>query len=265
MATEEEDFYTTEEEHSPVPRVISGIAIVGLVLAGVIGVWTWQAGSDATSPKRNSSDESTIAISTDAASQDYDVVSDEPSSQPKAPSYSTHRPEAGDGANFRNIAPLGQDPYLPPNAWNGRQTSNVQPSRTIVAEGLDPRATTQAPTRTQTQAPAQPQPQPQPQTRPEQDNGPIVPPTTTPPTKPSNPTKPTRPTQPSQPTDQSTETPIFTNPTEAPSVSDNADEPAESTELSEPTELSEHAEPTEPSEPTDTTAGPKTTTRQDER
>lgn len=252
MATEEEDFYTTEEEHSPVPRVISGIAIVGLVLAGVIGVWTWQAGSDATSPKRNSSDESTIVISTGAASQDHNVVPDEPSSQPKAPSYSTHRPEAGDGANFRNIAPLGQDPYLPPNAWNGRQTSNVQPSRTIVAEGLDPRSTTHAPTRTQAQAPTQPQPQtkPQPQTRPEQDNGPIVPPTPTPPTKPS---------EPSQPTDQSTEIPIFTNPTEAPSVSDNADE------LTEPTESSEPTESTEPSEPTDTTAGPATTTRPDER
>ena len=128
--------YETGEQHSPVPRAISGIAIVGLVLAGVIGVWTWQSGSEATSPKRNTTEESTVAISTGAASQDHDVVSDEPTSQPDPPAYSTRAPQSGNGSSFSNVAPLGQDPYLPPNAWNGQQNNGSQPSETIVAEAV---------------------------------------------------------------------------------------------------------------------------------
>lgn len=151
--------YETGEQHSPVPRAISGIAIVGLVLAGVIGVWTWQSGSEATSPKRNTTEESTVAISTGAASQDHDVVSDEPTSQPKPPAYSTRAPQSGNGSNFSNVAPLGQDPYLPPNAWNGQQNNawngqqnnGSQPSETIVAEGQESPGQAQQP-----QVPPQP-------------------------------------------------------------------------------------------------------------
>ncbi|WP_293817569.1 hypothetical protein [uncultured Corynebacterium sp.] len=150
--------YEADQRHSPVPRAISGIAIVGLALAGVIGVWTWQSGSEATSPKRSTAEESTVAISTGAASQDHDVVSDEPSPQPAPPAYSTRAPQSGDGSNFSNVAPLGQDPYLPPNAWNGQQNDGLQPSQTIIAEGLGSRGQTQQQVPTQSQSP-QPIPQ----------------------------------------------------------------------------------------------------------
>lgn len=148
--------YETDERHSPVPRAISGIAIVGLALAGVIGVWTWQSGSEATSPKRSTAEESTVSISTGAASQDHDVVSDEPTPRPDPPAYSTRAPQAQDASGFSNVAPLGQDPYLPPNAWNGQQNDGSQPSETIIAEGLESRV--QAPQPQPPTSPALPAP-----------------------------------------------------------------------------------------------------------
>lgn len=237
--------YETSEQHSPVPRAISGIAIVGLVLAGVIGVWTWQSGSEATSPKRNTTEESTVAISTGAASQDHDVVSDEPTSQPDPPAYSTRAPQSGNGSNFSNVAPLGQDPYLPPNAWNGQQNNGSQPSETIVAEGLE--------------SPGQPQ---QPQVPPQSPSTQQAPqvssalPGASQAEQPGT-TKPGPVTETGKATDGSAEIPF---PTDGfPPL-----EPSDSTKPAEPQHGADEAEdPKEPNSgeasdgPTDTTAGPK--------
>ncbi len=250
MATEESTtvIYESPEEHPRFPRVISGIAVVGLALAGVIGVWTWQAGSDATAPKPQSAEESTIAISTGAASQEHDVVPDNPSSaeptaQPKAPAYSTsHQASPGSG-HYTNVAPLGQDPYLPPNAWNGRQTSNPQPSETIIAEGLNSQNNPQ--TSAQPQAPAKPQPQaqPQPHTKPGQDSNqgiPHIPPI---PPIPEFP----RPPEPTGSDDQDHSTP-----TEKPT-------PGKTDAEVTPSEPSDPDEPQpKTGKPTDTTKGPAT-------
>lgn len=244
MATEESTtvIYESPEEHPRFPRVISGIAVVGLALAGVIGVWTWQAGSDATAPKPQSAEESTIAISTGAASQEHDVVPDNPSSaeptaQPKAPAYSTsHQASPGSG-HYTNVAPLGQDPYLPPNAWNGRQTSNPQPSETIIAEGLNSQNTPQTSAQPQSQA------QPQPHTKPGQDSNqgiPHIPPI---PPIPEFP----RPSEPAGSDDQDHSTP-----TEKPTPGKTDAEVA-------PSEPSDPDEPQpKTGKPTDTTKGPAT-------
>lgn len=244
MATEESTtvIYESPEEHPRFPRVISGIAVVGLALAGVIGVWTWQAGSDATAPKPQSAEESTIAISTGAASQEHDVVPDNPSSaeptaQPKAPAYSTsHQASPGSG-HYTNVAPLGQDPYLPPNAWNGRQTSNPQPSETIIAEGLNSQNNPQSSAQPQAQA------QPQPHTKPGQDSNqgiPHIPPI---PPIPEFP----RPSEPAGSDDQDHSTP-----TEKPTPGKTDAEVA-------PSEPSDPDEPQpKTGKPTDTTKGPAT-------
>lgn len=255
MATEESTtvIYESPEEHPRFPRVISGIAVVGLALAGVIGVWTWQAGSDATAPKPQSAEESTIAISTGAASQEHDVVPDNPSSaeptaQPKAPAYSTsHQASPGSGY-YTNVAPLGQDPYLPPNAWNGRQTSNPQPSETIIAEGLNSQNNPQSSAQPQAQA------QPQPHTKPGQDSNqgiPHIPPI---PPIPEFP----RPPEPARSDDQDHSTPTE-KPT--PGKTDAEVAPSEPSDPDEPQpKPDKHSEPTETpkatGKPTDTTKGP---------
>ena len=236
--------YETGEQHSPVPRAISGIAIVGLVLAGIIGVWTWQSGSEATSPKRNSAEESTVAISTGAASQNHDVVSDEPTSQPDPPAYSTRAPQSGNGSNFSNVAPLGQDPYLPPNAWNGQQNNGSQPSETIVAEGLESPGQAQQP-----QVPTQP---PSTQQAPQVSS---ALPGASQAEQPGT-TKPNPVTDTGKATDGSAEIPF---PTDGFPL-----EPSDSTKTAEPQRgTDESGEPKEPNNgeasdgPTDTTAGPK--------
>lgn len=246
--------YETGEQHSPVPRAISGIAIVGLVLAGIIGVWTWQSGSEATSPNRNTAEESTVAISTGAASQDHDVVSDEPASPPNPPAYSTRAPQSGNGSNFSNVAPLGQDPYLPPNAWNGQQNNGLQPSETIVAEGLESPG--------QAQQPQQPQVPPQ---SPPTQQAPQVSSALPGASQAEQPgtTKPGPVTETGKATDGSAEIPF---PTDGFPL-----EPSDSTKTAEPQRGTDEAEdPKKPNSgeasdgPTDTTAGPKPKPR-DER
>lgn len=246
--------YETGEQHSPVPRAISGIAIVGLVLAGIIGVWTWQSGSEATSPNRNTAEESTVAISTGAASQDHDVVSDEPGSPPNPPAYSTRAPQSGNGSNFSNVAPLGQDPYLPPNAWNGQQNNGLQPSETIVAEGLESPG--------QAQQPQQPQVPPQ---SPSIQQAPQVSSALPGASQAEQPgtTKPGPVTETGKATDGSAEIPF---PTDGFPL-----EPSDSTKTAEPQRGTDEAEdPKKPNSgeasdgPTDTTAGPKPKPR-DER
>lgn len=246
--------YETGEQHSPVPRAISGIAIVGLALAGIIGVWTWQSGSEATSPNRNTAEESTVAISTGAASQDHDVVSDEPASPPNPPAYSTRAPQSGNGSNFSNVAPLGQDPYLPPNAWNGQQNIGLQPSETIVAEGLASPG--------QAQQPQQPQVPPQ---SPSTQQAPQVSSALPGASQAEQPgtTKPGPVTETGKATDGSAEIPF---PTDGFPL-----EPSDSTKTAEPQRGTDEAEdPKKPNSgeasdgPTDTTAGPKPKPR-DER
>lgn len=245
--------YETGEQHSPVPRAISGIAIVGLALAGIIGVWTWQSGSEATSPKHKTAEESTVSISTGAASQDHDAVSDEPTQQPDPPAYSTRAPQSGNGSHFSNVAPLGQDPYLPPNAWSGQQNNGSQPSETIVAEGLEGHGQAQQP-----QVPTQPPSTQQfPQVSSARPGASQVeqPGTSQPgPTQPGT-TKPGPTTEPDKGTDGSAENPF---PTDGFPL-----EPTDSTKTAEPkreTDAPKDPKDKKPSEtadgPTDTTAGP---------
>ena len=266
MAAEETEQHSTEE-HSSVPRVISGIAIIGLVLAGAIGVWTWQAGSEATAPKRNNADESTIAISTGAASQKHDVVpgnggTDEPEQQ-APPAYSTNSPNGSKMGEFNNVAPLGQDPYLPPNSWDGYRSYNSQPSKTIIAEGLNSRDTVQPQQQVQpSQQPAQSQLQAQPQTqapKPEQNAGPVLPTIPTLPTIPALPGGSDEPSKPAE-TEKDTDTNATTPPDFIPSPSPSkATEPTEAAGDDKPQTAPAPKPNGESDRPTDTTLGPATT------
>ena len=245
--------YETDERHSPVPRAISGIAIVGLALAGVIGVWTWQSGSEATSPKRSTAEESTVSISTGAASQDHDVVSDEPTPRPDPPAYSTRAPQAQDASGFSNVAPLGQDPYLPPNAWNGQQNDGSQPSETIIAEGLV------SPGQTQQQVPNQP-PSTQ-QVPPVSSAQPGASQVEQPGTPQPGTPQPGPTTEPGKGTDGSAEIPFPTDgfiPME-PTDSTKTAEPQR--ETGNPEDPKDKAPREEANKPTDTTAGPKPKSR----
>ncbi|AHI04350.1 hypothetical protein CFAL_08955 [Corynebacterium falsenii DSM 44353] len=118
-------------------RFVVGFAVIGLILAGIIGVWTWQATSKGSASSSNVSvTDDDLAESSPTTSSAKDTPSTSPSRQP---SVSRTRPT--DESTKNNVAPLGADPYLPPNSWGGTETGLAQPTATLVADAIDPNGT----------------------------------------------------------------------------------------------------------------------------
>ena len=122
-------------EHSAGRRFIAGFATVGLGLAAVVAVWSWQA---------TDSDHSATKGSTEANQEAASISTGQPTDLPES-SKTTH-PDHRDHANLPSevtprgsdskssgskrdsgIAALGQDPYLPPNAWDGSHSGGFAP------------------------------------------------------------------------------------------------------------------------------------------
>ena len=135
------------EETSSGRRFIAGFATVGLALAAVVAIWSWQAtGSDHPTSKGSAESNQEIAS----------VSTGKPSGSPE--SSQTSRPDHHDHANLPSeanstsskqgksnngrgsgIAALGQDPYLPPNAWNGTRSGGfVDPTETVQLNPVNP-------------------------------------------------------------------------------------------------------------------------------
>ena len=134
-------------------RFVVGFSVIGLILAGVIGVWTWQATSNGSASSSNVSvTDDDLAVSSPTTSSAKDTPSASPSRQP---SVSRTRPT--DESTKNNVAPLGADPYLPPNSWGGPETGFAQPTATLVADAINPDGTdTTVPTGASTAQPTTP-------------------------------------------------------------------------------------------------------------
>lgn len=127
----------TTESRGVGARFIAGFAATGLLLAGVVGVWTLQSTNGENEARHNTvSDQSTIGpmSSEHASPSSSSRHSQREQSSPRqreTPRSSTPRnfgrPQNDEGleAGGNFVAPLGEDPYLPPNAWEGQQSSDT--------------------------------------------------------------------------------------------------------------------------------------------
>lgn len=135
-------------EQSSGRRFITGFATVGLGLAAIVAVWSWQStGSDHSAMK------GTSPASQEAAS----ISTGHPTNLPQG-SHETARPDHRDHANLPSeastgmsdktkaggkrgsgIAALGRDPYLPPNAWDGSRSNGLTgPTETVQLSPVNP-------------------------------------------------------------------------------------------------------------------------------
>lgn len=146
---EREDSTTAATAVSPVEsrgegfRFIASFAAVGLLLAGVVGVWTLQSSNDDAEARQRaiaeqsalSGSESTSASeSGNSTATSDEATTSAPSDNPQSP-----RSERPAQTSTKSVTPLGNDPYLPPNSWDGDNRNDgsdffVVPSETVYAE-----------------------------------------------------------------------------------------------------------------------------------
>ncbi|MGV0397259.1 hypothetical protein ACUY3M_02845 [Corynebacterium suicordis] len=105
-------------------RFIVGFAAAGLLLAGVVGVWTLQSTSETAQAKQDSAARET-AIESVSDSPDAETTSAEStSSRPEAAGTASASPaQPGTAASTLGSTQLTADPFLPPNAWSGRSST----------------------------------------------------------------------------------------------------------------------------------------------
>ncbi|MBF4553028.1 hypothetical protein [Corynebacterium suicordis] len=132
-------------------RFIVGFAAAGLLLAGVVGVWTLQSTSETAQAKQDSAARET-AIESVSDSPDAETTSAEStSSRPEAAGTASASPaQPGTAASTLGSTQLTADPFLPPNAWSGRSSTPAAEPQvpTSVAPGqpsVNPVPTTVAP------------------------------------------------------------------------------------------------------------------------
>lgn len=93
-------------------RAIARFAAVGLVAALAVGFVTWRNSV----PADNNADDSPVVDS--SVDTSLRPTRTEESPEP-APRTTTHREATPPPVTIGGVAPLSEDPYLPPNAWNG--------------------------------------------------------------------------------------------------------------------------------------------------
>ena len=93
-------------------RAIARFAAVGLVAALAVGFVTWRNSV----PADNNADDSPVVDSSVDTSLRPTRTEESPD---PAPRTTTHREATPPPVTIGGVAPLSEDPYLPPNAWNG--------------------------------------------------------------------------------------------------------------------------------------------------
>ncbi|HIW95475.1 MAG TPA: hypothetical protein H9867_03165 [Candidatus Corynebacterium gallistercoris] len=127
------------QEQGFAKRFVAGFAVIGLLLAVIIGVWTWQSTSQEGSPRKatsaaDSTMERSVSISTRTTASSSPKA-EEDRVDPVNPTTRGSEPST----SVVNIAPLGEDPYLPPNTWDGTQSgllSPAIPTSTVIADAI---------------------------------------------------------------------------------------------------------------------------------
>lgn len=119
-------------------RAIAGFAAAGLLLAGAVGAWTLQSSNDTVAARQRAVSEQTSMSAEDSASSpssSSDASRPSNSNRPGSPEASSRGTSRPQSQGQSNIAPLGNDPYLPPNAWDGAQEGyTAHPTETVYAE-----------------------------------------------------------------------------------------------------------------------------------
>lgn len=118
-------------------RFIVGFATAGLLLAGVVGVWTLQSTNESAQSHQDSApDQTQISELSDSSS----TQSQRPTTttRPSSSSHAGHNHSNPNGSNSGSsnnsqnndyLMSMGEDPYLPPNSWDGQQSESVVPPR----------------------------------------------------------------------------------------------------------------------------------------
>lgn len=93
-------------------RAIACFAAVGLVAALAVGFVTWRNSV----PADNNADDSPVVDASMDTSLRPSLTEESPE---PAPRTTTHQKATPPPVTIGGVAPLSEDPYLPPNAWNG--------------------------------------------------------------------------------------------------------------------------------------------------
>lgn len=131
--------FSPEESRGIGSRFIAGFAAAGLLLAAAVGVWTLQASNDTVEARqRTLSEQTSISESSTGQSSPSPRSTTSPTKpeQPRTPENSGLGGSQREGAQqLSNVSPLGDDPYLPPNAWGGEHKDYTEaPAETAFAE-----------------------------------------------------------------------------------------------------------------------------------
>ncbi|MGO1948598.1 MAG: hypothetical protein ACTH1D_03140 [Mycobacteriaceae bacterium] len=261
-------------------RVLGSFVIAGLAVATIVGVVTWQTASTGSDSGQSSQ--------VREATADTELAADEePTPQPGRPTGTPERSGDVDNgadnwtddgpadAGRQEPAPLTEDQYLPPNAWNGDQFITPGPApedsgedtsggfadpgdtdgnagtgdtgdaggATPPADGDTDGSTDEYPSLTDILPSLPDLP-----TLPDDEDGedsqePSEPDHSFDPSEPAEPTDPSEPTEPTDPSDPS-----------EPSVPSDPADPSEPTEPADPSQPDEPSAPVDPADPADTDA-----------
>ncbi|WCZ37190.1 hypothetical protein CHEID_08300 [Corynebacterium heidelbergense] len=138
---------TTAKHTRTGSRLVAGFAAGGLLLAGLVGGWTWQSASSPIHTRPSSISESAapgVQAEGPTGSAPATAVPQDPRGEDSDPGTGAPaRHEAQVPQDSRNVQLSERDPYLPPNSWNGNG-GPVRPTATVVVEPSAPVARPQA-------------------------------------------------------------------------------------------------------------------------
>ncbi|QNH96465.1 hypothetical protein [Corynebacterium anserum] len=121
-------------------RFVAVFAAAGLLLAGLVGVWTLKASNgDPDARQRAISEQSLLDKSEDSSASETNKRTDtsgKAKTNTSAHKAHTAQPGYASGEGTQNVTPLGNDPYLPPNSWNGGSRNDaseapISPTETL--------------------------------------------------------------------------------------------------------------------------------------
>ena len=140
-------------------RFIAGFAAAGLLAAGAVGVWTLQTTNNSAQARQESvAEQSQVSELTGVSSSNERQPADPREATSAARTPSTSGNSSGSHSSGRNgsASAMDNDPYLPPNSWNGQaRSSQPRPSSSVPSGGENTSTNTQ-PSAQAPSAPSQP-------------------------------------------------------------------------------------------------------------
>lgn len=128
-------------------RFIAGFAAVGLLAAGAVGVWTLQTTNNSAQARQESvAEQSQVSELTGDSSSNERQPADprDATSEARTPSTSGNSSNSRSSERNGSVSAMENDPYLPPNSWNGQaQSSQPDPSYSAPSGGQNTSANTQ--------------------------------------------------------------------------------------------------------------------------